>query len=54
MKRGFNGSRSKQDKQRRTVKTIAAKAGGKARTKKPKMLETTEMVEGQCADMQPT
>ena len=42
--------RSKQDKQRRTVKTIAAKAGGKARTKKPKMLETTEMVEGQCAD----
>jgi hypothetical protein len=48
--------RSKQDRQRRTVKTIAAKpgkAGKKTGTKagrRPKTTEATDVVEGQCAD----
>ncbi len=47
--------RSKQDRQRRTVKTLPARAASKsgqagAKKVKPKTIETTDMIEGQCGD----
>lgn len=41
--------RSRQDRQRRTVKTVPAKTT-KGGAKKAKTIEATEMIEGQCAD----